>query len=123
MSRKLTTYTQPSIAERLATAPTIEDLAVLWRELGRRVVMGKIDADGKTVQRWIAACWLRVEELIQAAPTPGEACYVFNVTRTWPKPPGVERALRDVLERTVRAMPSDAERLKAQGIVIVGITG
>lgn len=122
MSRKLTTYTQPSIAERLATAPTIEDLSRLWGALGRRVAAGQIDADEKTMQRWVAACWLRVEELIANAQTPGEACYVFNVTLRWPKPAGVERRLRSDLERVVRALPSDAERLKAQGVVIQGVT-
>lgn len=110
MSRKLTTYRQPSISDRLAAARDIRQLAAIWHSLGRIAREGKVDADRKTVDRWIEACWVRVGELIVNARTPSEACYVFNATLRWRKPVGVEQALRATLHRTVRAMPNDVER-------------
>lgn len=117
MSRKLTTYTQPSITERLASAASIEELARLWGALGRRAAAGQIEADEKTLQRWLAACWLRVDGLILEAPTAAEAGYVFDFVRRWPKPPGVPAALAATLARRVAALPDDVAALRAAGVV------
>lgn len=122
MSRKLTTYNRPSIATLLATAPTFEQLARYWHDLGRAGRAGNIDADDKTVNRWLEACWVRVGYFIVRAPTANAAAYVYNSVRRWKKPPGVEEQLRDLFERTVAAMPDEVEQLARRGITIEDVS-
>lgn len=121
MSGKLTTYIRPSVRTLIETAPDIDRLARLRQGLARVAAAGKMTAEKKTLDRWTLALWNRVGELLVAAPTPEQATYVANVVRRWPKAGAVERELEALLARHVAAMPSPAERWKAQGITIEGV--
>lgn len=122
MSRKLTTYTRPSLADQIATAPTIERLGrlVVLLELG--LTSGKLEPEAKTINRWREALWRRIGELLVAAESAGEACYVFNATRAWPLPATVRAALEQLLAKTVARLPNDVELLARRGVVIEGVS-
>lgn len=122
MSRRLTTYTRPSLADTIAAAPTIEELGRLLLLLEYGVRSGRLDPDPKTVDRWRENLWRRIGELVAAAESAGAACYVVNYTRGWRLPASVRAALDDLLQRTVARLPDDVELLARRGVVIAGVS-
>lgn len=122
MSRKLTTYRHPSIADRLANARSIDEIAMLREVLQDLFRDGKLDPAGKTVRTWHETMWARVTQLILAAATDEDACYVYNVALAWPKPAGLQEALATFLAAKVARMPNHVERLSRAGIIVEGVS-
>jgi hypothetical protein len=116
--------TQPtrelSIAELLASAPSIEALAALRRGIAEMEACGALAPTRRTRLVWIERMWVRVIELMRE--NPRSAPYIYSVTLRWPKPDGFQRFLWTQMEELVRPLPTYAEELKAQGIVIEGVT-
>lgn len=123
MSRKLTTYKQASILEQIEQAPEISVLAGYRNQIGVARLSGQLQPSEKTMREWTAALWQRVVELMRAAQTPEQVTFIFNATLGWPKPHDFALALESICFRRCAELPSPAERLKAQGVVIAGITG
>lgn len=122
MSRVLTTYKNPSIADRLAAVTTIEQLAA-WRvALQEAYQNGQLKPSEKTVRTWHERLWEKVFALIAAAPTPSAACFVYNVTLRWLKPEGMQENLWRLLSARVAQLPNDVERLAHQGVTIEGVS-
>ena len=122
MSRKLTTYKNPSIAEQLSACETILQLAT-WRvRLQEAYQSGALQPARKTVLEWQQRLWERVFFLVATAATPGDACFIYNVTLRWQKPAGMQEALWHVLSTRVAQLPDDVERFARQGVTIEGIS-
>lgn len=121
MSRKLTTYRRPSIANLISIAPDINQLAQLREGMAVMFRAGELAPSEDTRREWHARLWARVLELMQTQPE--HASYIYNVTLGWPKPAGLEAVIEEVSRRASASIPSPAERLRAQGIIIVGVTG
>lgn len=123
MSRKFTTYKHPPITDAIAAAVHISVLAAYRDQLSQAFASGQLTPSEKTKRDWLAALWARVIELMRAAPTPEEVMLIYSVTMGWAKPPGLQLALEVLMQKRCAELPSPAERLKAQGIVIAGVTG
>jgi len=97
VSRKLTTYTEPSVAERLARAPSIDVLRLLRGSLAVGSIKGNVDPSEKTEKMWEHIFWRRVIELML---TPGGDCptYIYNEALRWSKPPHVADAIEMALK-------------------------
>lgn len=108
--RKRTHYARPSIADQIARAPSIEDLAKVRDVLASAHAAGEIDAGPGTRRRWNEALWVRVIELMSAATTPEAVTFVYSATLRWPKPAEIEAALAELMRERVAAMPAPALR-------------
>ena len=111
----------PSVRDLLARAPSIEALAELRRGIFAVHLAGGLDAKASTLREWEERLWVRVVELMRATPT--DAMYIYNTTLRWGKPAGLAYALEYEVTTLLRALPNEAERLLAQGIIIEGVTG
>ncbi len=114
--RRVTTYTAPSIEERIAGAPSIFALCVARLALAELFRAGELTPSESTRRRWNQALWVRVFELMLAAQTPEEATLVYNATMLWAKPDGVGEALEQRMARRVAAMPPPAARWRIEGV-------
>ncbi len=122
MSRKLTTYQRPPILETIARCPHISVLASYREQLGEAFRAGGLQPSDKTRREWNEALWVRVLQLIHAAPTCEEATLIVSTTLSWPKPADLQAAIEQAMQRRCAELPSPTERLKASGIVIEGVT-
>ena len=123
MARTLTTYRRPSIRDLFAQAESIDAVAKLRAQVQAVVAAGKMDADATTRVSWHIAQWQRVVELMQAAPTGEALCYISCVSMSWWCPPEARAAIDQVFAARAKELPSPAERMHREGIVIVGVTG
>lgn len=105
MSRKLTTYTRPSILQLLATTGTIDSLAKMRAEILASVASGEIAPRPRTLLAWNEAIWVRVLELM--ARQPAQAPYIYNLTLAWPKPDALARALEAQLRLVLAEAPTE----------------
>lgn len=120
MSRKLTTYRQPSITTLIATAPDILALDAMRGEIARSFAAGAIHVSEGTRRRWLVALWTRVIELMRLEPA--DATWVYNTVLGWPRPADFDAFFEEEYRAIVREVPSEAEALRRAGVVIVGVT-
>jgi hypothetical protein len=123
MSRILTTYKKPSIAERIASAKDVEHLARIRRLILWDLAHSKISPDEKTLRRWSDELWRRVLHFILHARTGAELTFVWNSVLNWQRPDEMTAAflLAQYLE-AVREMPSPTAQLLAAGVSIEGVS-
>jgi hypothetical protein len=118
MSRILTTYKQPSIADRIRTAADVKDLSQLRDEITFAMLKAGLDPSGRTIRDWREAVYTRICQLIAAAITPGDACFIFNTVYLWYPHDDIRAHLRGQLDQRLAQLPDDATRLRAEGIEI-----
>lgn len=107
MSRVLTTYKNPSIADRIASASDVHQLAALRRLILLDLARGAISPDGKTLDRWTSALWGRVLHFMQSATTGEKLTLVWNVTLNWTRPnEATAQFIESEYQTAVRRMPS-----------------
>jgi hypothetical protein len=122
MSRTLTAYKRPPIAEVFGQCGSIQALGRVRSGLAYGAFQGTIHPSEKTERSWERAFWTRVIELILSAdgvtvcPT-----FIYNHQLRWKRPPHIAAAVDAAFEAQYRSLPSPAERMRAHGIVIEGI--
>lgn len=120
-------YLRPSMLQRIENARSVEELNVLRLLITAGLVNDQLGGrefapDERTVQKWARAQWDRALQLILTAPTGSELCYRYNFMFTWPKAEVTRQALEFAFQLKAPALPSIAQELLAQGIIIQGIT-
>lgn len=121
MSRILTTYKQPSIADRIRTAASVQEIARLRDEIAFALLKAGLDPSGRTIRDWREAVYTRICQLIAAAPTPGDACFIFATVYRWYPHDDIRAHLQTQLDQRLQQLPDDATRLTAEGIEIGGL--
>lgn len=105
MSRKLTTYRRPSIADQLSSAKSVMELSRLRDAILAESKAGHISASGKTVRTWEEAMLRRIVELIVSARCARQATFIFNVVFRWFEDDEVREGLRELTRRTAARLP------------------
>ena len=120
--RRRTVYTRPAVVDLIRKCGSIQALGRLRGGLAFGAFKGTVKPSEKTEREWERAFWGRVIELMLASN--GDPCptFIYNHQLRWHKSPAIEAAVQAAMVAAMAALPSPAERLRAQGITIEGIT-
>jgi hypothetical protein len=117
--RRRTSYPRPPIVELIGMCGSIQALGRLRGALATGAFHGTITPSEKTERAWERAFWKRAAELILSSDRP---TFIYNYMIRWPRPQWARELIEMALELQCKSLPSDAERLLQQGIIIQGVT-
>lgn len=115
--RRRTQYRRPPMAKIIEMCGSVQALGRMRGMLANAAYEGRMNPSQKTESEWERVFWTRVIALLVQNPI-----FVYNHTLRWAKPPHIRQAIEYTFEAIVKSLPSPAERLKARGIIIEGVT-
>lgn len=117
MPRKLTTYKNPSVGERLMESPDVESHHSLFF-----YALKNAEASADTRRKWTEIYLNRQMELMISAPTAEVLCFNYNFIKfATGLHPSIAPIFELAFKQRAKQLPSPTQRMREQGIIFEGV--